>query len=423
MQDSNSKLIYLIVAVFTLLQILIIIVFGYTPYPDSNGYILIARECVANGEPYPVVSTLNNGGFVWNVGAINMVALFLALFKSITPLLYFYALLKGLSALFVYKISSKLFNDKVAFVTLIIYVLYPANYGESTSVLSELPFMFFILLGIWLALKEKVVAGGMLIAIANWMRPMGLVFILSMVVFYIVVKRKRKILNLIAGYVIVIAFIGIMSWLRTGYFIYQAKTGWMALLQYSVDHSPEDDDYYTVADGYNDVQKDSVWQKRMVDWVIAHPKDYFAQMPKKIIDTYVSDNVNLCVFLHDKQNREYLYEELSMRTLLKDFPHFTIVQWITLYNLLFYYILLLLFIVGCLALLRKRNFKCLAIPLSVVVVGTSVLMFVGHGEARFHILFMPFIIMISSYELLTLKFNKSHNNKSHLSHHNQINKF
>ena len=138
MQDSNSKLIYSIVAVFTLLQFIVLLLFGYTPYPDSNGYISIARECVAQGQPYPSAAQINNGGFLWNVGSINIVALFLSLFHSITPLLCLYAVLKGVSALLVYNISKKMFGAGTAFLTLIIYVLYPANYGESTSVLYSL---------------------------------------------------------------------------------------------------------------------------------------------------------------------------------------------------------------------------------------------------------------------------------------------
>ena len=397
MQDSNSKLIYFIVAVFTLLQFIVLLLFGYTPYPDSNGYISIAKECIAQGQPYPSAAQIDNGGFLWNVGSINIVALFLSLFHSITPLLCLYAVLKGVSALLVYNISNKLFGAGTAFLTLIIYVLYPANYGESTSVLSELPFMFFVLLGVWMALKGKVLAGGMSVAIANWMRPMGIVFVAAMVVYFLAVKRYKDILRTVAGYVTVIAIIGSMSYARTGYFIYQAKTGWMALLQYSVDNSPEDDAYYTDADGYNIIQKDSVWQKRMLQWVVSHPKDYVLQMPKKLVKTYVSDNVNLCVFLPDKSRSNYMYGPLSMEKLADDFPHYSFVQWLTVYNLIYYYCIMVLFVLGCVVMIRRKELQKIAVPAGVVFFGTLVLLLVCHGESRFHIPFMPFIIMVAAY--------------------------
>lgn len=400
MQDSNRKLAAAIIIAFTIVQFLIIMVFGYTPYPDSNGYIGIAQDCVAHGEPYPVASELPTMSFVWNVGSINIVALFLWLFGTVTPLFYFYALLKGLSAYFVYRISGRLFNGKVALAALLIYVLYPANYGEATSVLSELPFIFCMLAGIWLAMNNKVVAAGVVIGLGNWMRPMGIVFIATLIVYFIVIRKKKDILKIIAGYALFIVVVGTASYVRTGYFIYQAKTGWMALLQYSVDNSPDDDEYYTKADGFNAVQKDSVWQKRMVEWTAdGHADDYVKSMPGKLVNTFVSDNVNLCVFLPDKADSEYMYEPLSMGTLAHTFPHFSWVQWLTVYNLLYFYLLFVMFVIGSIQLVRNRKYDAFALLFGVVFFGTAVLLLVGHGEARFHIPFMPFIIITAAYSL------------------------
>lgn len=396
MQDSNRKITVAIIVAFTLLQFIILFVFGYTPYPDSNGYLLLAKDCVRVGEPYPVSSQLYSLPFIWNVGAINLVALSLKLFKSIIPLLCLYSLLKGMSAWLIYEISKQLFKERLAFITLLLYVLYPANYGESTSLLSELPFTFFILLGIFSVLKQYTLLGGALIAIANWIRPMGIVFIASLIVYYLLRKKKIDILKSISGYLAVVAILCVLTYHRTGYCIYQAKTGWMSLLQYSVDHSPENDTYYTMADGFNAVQKDSVWQKRTIEWITKHPGEYISQMPAKLIKTYVSDNVNFCTFLPDKNTAKYMYEEISMPVLLKAFPHYSAVQWLTAYNLLYYYLLLVLFLAGTVSAIRHKLYSAVAIPLSIIILGTALLLLVGHGEARFHIPFMPFIIMMAA---------------------------
>ena len=47
-----------------------------------------------------------------------------------------------------------------------------------------------------------------------------------------------------------------------------------------------------------------------------------------------------------------------------------------------------------------------ALPISVVVIGTVILLMVGHGEARFHIPLMPFIIMIAA-TLISNQLDKS----------------
>lgn len=397
MQNSHRQLIVAAATIiFTLLQFIILFVFGYTSYPDSNGYILLAKECVQMNEPYPVASQLNELPFIWNVGAINLVALSLKIFGSITPLLCFYSLMKGCSAWLVYRISNMLFYEKTALITLLLYVAYPANYGESTSVLSELPFIFFTLLGILAALKRQNIIGGMLMAFANWIRPMGIVFLVSTIIYYILLKKKNAFIKTVCGYLFVIALISTISYIRTGYCIYQAKTGWMALLQYSVDNSPENDNYYTKADGYNAIQKDSVWQRRTIAWIANNPKEYIRQMPKKLAKTYVSDNVNFCTFLPNKNKYDYMYGEIDLKTLAHCFPNYNAVQWLTVSNLIYYYILLALFMAGIIMAIKRQLSVHFAIPISVVVIGTVILLLAGHGESRFHIPFMPFIIIIAA---------------------------
>jgi hypothetical protein len=87
-----------------------------------------------------------------------------------------------------------------------------------------------------------------------------------------------------------------------------------------------------------------------------------------------------------------MYDELSMPTLKAQFPRWSAVQWLTIVNLLYYYLLLL---TALLSLLRYRHSTHL-LPLAVILLGTVMLLLVGHGEARFHQPFMPFVIMLSA---------------------------
>lgn len=393
MQNSRHQLtIIILIAAFTLLQLVILLVFGYTPYPDSEGYILLARQCLEQGEPYPLTSLLNEYPFLWNIGSINAVALSLKLFHSVTPLLVLYALMKGATAWFVYLLTRHLINNKAALFALVLYIIYPANYGEATSTLSELPFMFFTLSGLCLYLvKRQYFLGGALIAVANWFRPMGIVFLLAAVIYVFFFEKRKAALRPIAGFLVVIVLLGGMTYHRTGLFLYQAKTGWMALMDYSSDHSPETMAVRDRTD-WNVCQKDSAWQSLFIDWLQDHPREYVAQMPRKLLDTYVSDNVNMCAFISDKAQKEYMYEEVSLKTLIQHFPHYSAVQWLTCLNLAVYYGML---VCALLSLLYFRKESCL-LPISVIVLGTLLLLFVGHGEARFHVPFMPFFIIIAS---------------------------
>jgi 4-amino-4-deoxy-L-arabinose transferase-like glycosyltransferase len=379
-----------------------LIVFGYTPYPDSVGYIKLAQICVNNDLPYPM--ELQHLEFIWNVGAINAVVASLKLFGSCVPLMLLYALMKGMTALFLYKIAYLLSSERTAFIALIIYVLYPINYGEATSVQSELPFVFFLILSIYIYLHKHhnilpYLLAGIIMAIANWFRPMAMVFILSL----LVIKPRKRWLSLIAGYALMICLIGGISHARTGRFVYQAETGWMALMQYhwNNDSHRTGKDPMIAPSNMDCVQKDSLWRAHFISWLKANPDEYVKQIPVKIIKTYVSDNPNICAYMSAKdKNKKYMYENISMKSLYACFPHYSPIQILTIYNLIYYYILMILFMMGCIETIKSKDNKML-FNVCVFVIGTTTLALVGHGEARFHTPYMPFIIICAAYFLST----------------------
>ena len=188
-----------------------------------------------------------------------------------------------------------------------------------------------------------------------------------------------------------ITIIGCATMYRTGLFIYQAKTGWMALMDYSSDYASESMKVRKYAD-WNVSQKDSAWQSLFFDWLKDHPTEYIKQMPPKLVNTYISDNVNMCTFIPGKADKEYMYEEVSMQTLIDSFLKLSAVQWLTVINLIVYFCI----IISALCSLYWFNRKEYLLPIAIIVLGTLLLLFVGHGEARFHIPFMPFFMMLSA---------------------------
>ncbi len=405
---KTEKIIILIILIFTALQIIILFTFGYTPYHDSDYYIIHATESLKQGEFfYPTFQKIKEDDFIWNIGSINAVLWSLAVFRSITPLLITYSLMKGATALFVYIITKNIINSKAALLALIIYVIYPANYGESTSTLSEIPFIFFNVAGIAVAIAaKKHFAGGTLMAAGNWFRPMSLIFMLSMVIFYIFKRQnvRKNIIQLLSGYIIMTAVLGGISYINNGKFIYQGRQGWITLMQYSWNNDRnhendrdlfnDSDPMYYDKNGLDCLQRDSLWRSKFFKWLANNPGEYFRQMPYKFFKTYISDNVNMCTFIKDKDKKEYMYGEISMPVLAKSFPAYSKVQILTMINLLFYYALMIIFCIGTVYFLKKKEYNKIILSLSIITLGTLLLMFVGHGEARYHTPFMPFVIML-----------------------------
>ena len=406
MRESN-RIAFAITCLYVIVQFICLQLFGYTPYPDSNGYISLAQECVDAGTFYP--QNLTDIPFLWNIGAINAVTISLYLFDSIKPLLILYTLMQGFMVWVVFAIAKELFNNKIALVSLFLFVLYPANYGCGTSVLSEVPFIFFSLLSLLVALRGNFLCGGMLFALANYFRPMSIIFIVVLILF-MAYKRVgiRKYFYLLLGFYLITCPIGMVNYATKGRYFTQGAMGWMGLMQYSWDHDRDkksDYDLFPNNDpnkieerlNYDCLQRDSVWKSHFFLWLSNNKFEYLRQMPEKVIKTYISDNVNFCVFLPDKNNREYMYDELSMSTLAAVFPNWTHIQKLTIINLVYYYFLLLGGILGCICLVKNKQISSLIIPFITIIAGTGLLMLVGHGEARFHQPFMPMFIMLSAY--------------------------
>lgn len=413
----NKNKHILLISLYTLFQLICLFIFDYTPYPDSNGYISLAKECVEYNTFYP--RNLKDIYFLWNIGAINAVVISLKLFNSILPLLISYSIIQGLEAYLIFKIAQKLFNHKIAFITLCLFILYPANYGTGTSVLSETPFIFFSLLGVHQSLKHNYITSGICFAIANYFRPMVIIYIAAILIYFII--KKLKLLNyfkLAVGFYIITICIGLINVQYKGKYFTQGAMGWMGLMQYSWDHDSnnkedfilfEDKDPNNINNKFYDcLQRDSVWRSHFIKWLSQNKMEYIKQMPEKLIRTYISDNVNLCTFINDKNNRTYIYEEINMTAIINKFPYYNKVQTLVFINLIFYYFLLFSGLSGFFLSIKHKQYIKIVIPSTTIIIGTAILLIAGHGEARFHQPFIPMFIILSAYFLSTLTFKKQH---------------
>lgn len=390
-----EKKIAYIIGIYTIIQVIILLGFGYTPYPDSQGYITCAQESLSHGQFYPAKEELYTLPFLWNIGAINIVALSLKCFHSIMPVLVFYTILKSGILLFTYLIALKCLNKKVANLSIIIAVFYLANYGEATSLLSEIPFMFFILFGIYASINKKYIVGGILLGCADYFRPIAIIFILAYIISNI--RNYKAYFKLCLAYSMIICCIGLGNYMAKGQFIYKAKTGWMALAQYhwncETPHQGVEPMSITANKRLTYSEKDEIWKEMFFDWLIDHKMEYIKQIPIKVYKTYISDNVNMCAFLNKKEKKsQYMYDRLSMVSLLKAFPYYNFAQWLTLYNLIYYYMLMGIFLLS-----YRQTRKVLPLTWNILALGTLFIAIAGHGEARFHIPFMPFIIINVAY--------------------------
>ena len=397
-------------------------IFGYTPTNDGEGYIEYAQIAIGDGQPYPTLNHIVGKPYIWNSGIINLVALSLWLCKSLMPLLILLCVMKALTALLLARTTAILFDERTALIALLLYILYPNNWGQSTMLSSEIPMAFFAMLAFYITVKTiqknnyqlfiinyQLLSAGAFLALANWFRPVAAIFIVAFIIYFVICKRRnwlRFSANLIAGYLLVIAIIGTSCYLRTGYFLYQADSLWfnMAEATYETDEQPHynaDPFPLGTARYIDDMQHKTaiecshIWRERSLKWLKQHPMEYLSKIPSRIYYTYKNDIDNLVAFLPQKDNPATNNITLPLGSLRTQFSQLSGVQYFALFCTVLYILLLLLAIGGSIRQLRHCSLSVF-LPLFIIVMGSLALALLIHGETRFKAPFMPFIFMLAA---------------------------
>ena len=435
-QQHFSRCCWTLTSVFLLFLLGILIVFGYTPTNDGEGYIEYAQIVIADGQPYPTLNHIFGKPYIWNSGIINLVALSLWLTKSLIPLLVLLCVMKALTAWLLARSTAILFNERTALIALLLYILYPNNWGQSTMLSSEIPMVFFAMLAFYIIVKTtqknnypldpqgrfqseaekelstinyQLISAGAFLAFANWFRPVAAIFILAFIIYFVIYKRRnwlRFSANLIAGYLLIITIIGTSCYLRTGHFLYQADSLWfnMAEATYETDEQPHynsnpfppgtaryiDDMQHKTA-----IECSHIWRERSLQWLKQHPAEYLSKIPSRLYYTYKNDIDNLVAFLPQKDNPATNNITLPLGTLRTQFLQLSAVQYFALFCTVLYILLLLLAFGGTIRLINKHPLTVF-LPLFTIVIGSLALALLIHGETRFKAPFMPFIFMLAA---------------------------
>lgn len=423
--ERTDKMLYTINGFYFVLLLLVLAIFGYTPTNDGDGYIEFAQVCINTGQMYPCLPLIKGKPFIWNIGSVNLTALSLLCFKSLYPLLVFLCFLKALTALFIGKIAKKLFSPTESVIACILYILYPNNLGQSTTILSEIPMICFACIALYMAIsKEKYIylfTSGVLFGIANWFRPVAMVFIGTLVLYYILFINKNKIkkcLLLCSGYVSFIVLVGVYSYLHTGFFLFQAESLWFNMAeatyeksvapQYGTDPYPKGTiRYIENMDRKTAIECNEIWKERSMEWLKEHPVQYLKKIPGRLLYMYYNDIDNIAAFSTHKEKSENNFVTLPYRNILKgNLCGLSAIQYLALFNLVYYLLLIVLAIGGGYILIKRREYQRAFIPLMIIIGGSLSLVLAIHGETRFKAPFMPFIFMLAAitvYQAITRK--------------------
>ena len=421
MQTTKThRTLFVLTLAYMAALLTVLAVFGYTPGPDSDGYMTIARRCLDEGEPYPCTALIEGFPFLWNIGSINLIELSLWLTGSIMPLLVVFCVLKALTALFTALIAERLIGGRTAVAAMLLYMLYPNNWGQGTLLLSELPMVFFSVAAVYVATGKpstaRLAAAGVLLCVANWFRPIAILFLIAVALYYFVFFRRdavRRILLMAAGYAVTICIIGTESWSRTGYFIYQCDSFWYNMADDAYDGATPDAHfgeplfkkgtprYIEDMESKTCFECSDIWRERCMAWLMSHKVEYLKKVPWRLYYMFCNDNDNATAFIPKAEKAVPGGASFCVpyRHALAQWGSLSLAQRVALMSTAAYYVVALMAVIGAAVLMRRKRWRAVMLPAAIIVIVTFATVFAVQGETRFKAPFMPYVFMLAAASL------------------------
>lgn len=401
--DFLRKFSFVVICITVIVQLLVVAYhWGDTQYSDAGAYIKIAKECYTKGLWYPMSDNIYDS-YIWSLGYINILILQLKLFGTIdfNPILN---ILFQLGILFnIYKIGVRLFSCRIAYVSVILYSCLYSNIMIVLPALTELPFLFVVLTAFNLCLHPtgcNLFIAGILFTLANTIRPLVLLFVFAIIVNFVFFKqiKLKNYFALILGAFLSVLTISFWTKSNTGYYICQASTSGYNMIMAANDKAnggvinifsnSEDLGWIDNEDSLTYKEKDAIWKKRAIDWIIDNPVSYLGLYFKKLLFLWTDDSWSDRYFKEKSTLGATLNKEgLSINLILEDIlPR--------ILKSLFYYFVLCLSLFS-IVFLRRECLTPKGILLLLLLIGTAATCIFPSGF-RYHHPYLFIIVLWAS---------------------------
>ena len=176
-----GKLAKITVGLWILIQVVLIIVFWNVDQRSDQGlYLDMANDYFSRGSWYPDIKELYST-YIWAPGSINMFIADLLLFGSLKDN-YFINLILNIcifgNVLF---LAKRFFSKRTAYIAVIMFCFTYSNIMVVLPAGTEIPFLALAITAFSLCLSNKsirnLIIAGILLALANWIRPLVITFI------------------------------------------------------------------------------------------------------------------------------------------------------------------------------------------------------------------------------------------------------
>jgi len=363
MKNNPHYPFYILLSIYIVLQIVIVAFTEPHFESDSAYYYQKALQCVENNSFYPNYSNINDDFIIAPI-YINYLFVILKLFKSSKAILFFNIILNTANLILLYSITNRIFSNKAALISAILYILYLNNLGIILMNFTDLLFCTTILLAIYLFLINKKLAlffAGMLVALSIGIRPIGWsLFFAILIVTIINIKQYQfaKLLLFTLGFIIIILSVGIYNKQHFGDFIYSGTTGSLNLLIGANDDATgtfEPEVFSEGKIGYlphpeqmTYKEKNEFYQHQAFNWIKSHPIKWLSLLPAKFIHLFITDDFALYPLVSNNQIYVYqygkaLFKEHNFSTFIQQPHRIEYLILATIYHIYYLFILFCFF--------------------------------------------------------------------------------
>ena len=396
-------------------QIITAVTFSGSQISDSGLYLRLAQQAAEDGRMYPSEINLYDT-YIFGNGFVNYLALILSLSGGLRTVYVLNILWAQILFFSCFYITKKLLPDTGAqYYMTILFSLLNTFWSEIAAAKTELIFTALCFTAVAAALsgiKGRYVISGILLSLANWIRPLGLMFLIGVILLMIYKKEKIvKYIPLVASYICIIVIIGSISYVNCGKFIYQASTSGYNLFMSSNDSA--DGSYMSVfgegqpgyipketRDTMTFEDTNDYYMQKSVEWIKKNPIKYISLFPAKAFYTFATETYSGSTYFNNEINTggiDYL-KNLAGRITGKSDAGILFGDVLIILNQIWYMAIAVMFVIGIVLTFKKKIWRRFLHLFAIFLMCTGVTLIIV-GGARYHFPLLPIMIILASFTL------------------------
>ncbi len=381
---------------------------------DAWRYVRDAMECHNAGVWYPMPEDFKVMGGLAGTGWVNLMVL---LFRITTDLkiVYFANLLFVQVILFctLYLAKKITGSDTVVYPTTVFFCLFGTFWSEICVARTEIFFTALAFAALSLAYSQKrlcVIASGLMLCYANWVRPLGVSFFVAILWLFLVLRsRPLHYVRFVSAFCVGVVLLSCWNYVHGGVFSYQPSVGSGNFLMGCNDDADGSYDKtvfspgkagYLTPEQIESMRMDEInkfYADTAKQWIRDNPGKFLKLMPRKLALMYATETYAGEVWFDNElqtSGKDYVVSLVPVLMGQGDRPAER-GDVLILYTQGFYMLVFLLFLIGVVWSMKKGYWRSMSFLYGVVLIATAVCM-ITVGSARYHFPYLPILFITAA---------------------------